>query len=67
LKAADDLSCDLIVMGAHGRSRIYQFMMGSVAAAVSREAHCPVVTVKLPPACILSEEKAAAREPCVVG
>jgi nucleotide-binding universal stress UspA family protein len=67
LQAADDLSCDLIVMGTHGRSRIYQFMMGSVAAAVSRQAHCPVVTVKLPPACIRTDEETSAQEACVVG
>ena len=40
--------CDLIVMGTHGRSRMHQLMMGSVAAAVTRNASCPVVTVKVP-------------------
>jgi len=66
LQAADDLSCDLIVMGTHGRSRIYQFMMGSVAAAVSRQAHCPVATVKLPPACLPSQEQATRDEACAM-
>jgi nucleotide-binding universal stress UspA family protein len=66
LHVADELACDLIVMGTHGRSRIYQFMMGSVAAAVSREAHCPVVTVKLPPACLPSQEEETRPEACLV-
>lgn len=47
-RTAAEMPCDLIVMGTHGRSRMHQLMMGSVAAAVSRNAPCPVVTVKVP-------------------
>lgn len=36
---------DLIVMGTHGRGRIAQIMLGSVASAVTRGAACPVLTV----------------------
>jgi nucleotide-binding universal stress UspA family protein len=48
-RTAAETPCDLIVMGTHGRSRMHQAMMGSVAAAVTRNAPCPVVTVKVPP------------------
>jgi nucleotide-binding universal stress UspA family protein len=47
-RTAAETPCDLILMGTHGRSRMYQQMMGSVAAAVTRNAPCPVVTVKVP-------------------
>jgi nucleotide-binding universal stress UspA family protein len=48
LRTAEEIPCDLIVMGSHGRSRMYQLMMGSVAAAVTRKAPCPVVAVRVP-------------------
>ena len=47
-RTAAETPCDLIVMGTHGRSRMHQLMMGSVAAAVTRNPTCPVVTVKVP-------------------
>ncbi len=47
-RTALETLCDLIVMGTHGRSRMHQVMMGSVAAAVTRGASCPVITVKMP-------------------
>jgi nucleotide-binding universal stress UspA family protein len=47
-RTAAEMPCDLIVMGTHGRSRMHRLMMGSVAAAVTRNASCPVVTVKVP-------------------
>jgi universal stress protein A len=47
-RTATETPCDLIVMGTHGRSRMNQSMMGSVAAAVTRSAPCPVVTVTVP-------------------
>jgi nucleotide-binding universal stress UspA family protein len=47
-RTAEETPCDMIVMGTHGKSRIFQLMMGSVAAAVTRQATCPVVTVKVP-------------------
>jgi nucleotide-binding universal stress UspA family protein len=48
LRAAEETPCDLIVLGSHGKSRMYQLMMGSVATGVARRAPCPVVTVKKP-------------------
>ncbi|HXG09805.1 MAG TPA: universal stress protein [Gemmataceae bacterium] len=47
-RTAEETASDLIVMGSHGRSRMYQLMMGSVAAEVTRHAPCPVVTVRVP-------------------
>src|SRR5271157_4961120 len=41
-------SSDIIVMGTHGRTGLSRLLMGSVAEAVSRKAHCPVLTVKHP-------------------
>lgn len=38
--------CDLIVMGTHGRSGLGRMLMGSTAERVSRDALCPVVTVR---------------------
>jgi nucleotide-binding universal stress UspA family protein len=48
IRTAVENNCDLIVMGSHGRSRLYDLTMGSVAAAVTRNTGCPVVTVKAP-------------------
>lgn len=39
---------DLIVMGTHGRRASPERPFGSVAEAVLRRAHCPVLTVKAP-------------------
>jgi nucleotide-binding universal stress UspA family protein len=39
-------SCDLIVMGTHGRTGIAHALMGSVAERVVRSAGCPVITVR---------------------
>jgi len=39
---------DLIVMGTHGRRGMAHFINGSVAEAVLRRAHCPVLTVRSP-------------------
>ncbi len=47
-RTADEMPCDLIVMGSHGKSCAYQLIMGSVAAEVTRRAACPGVTVKAP-------------------
>ncbi|MCA9636938.1 MAG: universal stress protein, partial [Myxococcales bacterium] len=35
----------MIVMGTHGRRKITQILMGSVAERVVRKAPCPVLTV----------------------
>ena len=48
LQASEKLGADVIVMGTHGRSGLSRALMGSIAAAVVRSAHCPVLTIKLP-------------------
>jgi nucleotide-binding universal stress UspA family protein len=45
-RLANELSCDLIVMGTHGRSGIAWLVMGSVASRVLHLAACPVMLVK---------------------
>ncbi len=47
-RVADELGCDLIVMGTHGRQGLSRLLMGSVAERVVRLAPCPVLTVKSP-------------------
>lgn len=39
---------DLIVMGSHGRTGLASFVTGSIAQAVLKGAHCPVLVVKMP-------------------
>ena len=48
LQVAKERSCDLIVMGSHGRTGLGRLLLGSVAEQVVRKAPCPVLTVKLP-------------------
>jgi nucleotide-binding universal stress UspA family protein len=48
LRVAEDDSCDLIVMGTHGRTGLPRLLVGSVAEQVLRRASCPVLTVKFP-------------------
>lgn len=43
--AAQTDRCGMIVMGTQGRRGMPHFMTGSVAEAVLRRAHCPVLTV----------------------
>jgi nucleotide-binding universal stress UspA family protein len=45
---AEEIGCDLIVMGTHGRNGLGRILMGSVAEQVMRKAPCPVLTVKAP-------------------
>ncbi|WP_306052371.1 universal stress protein [Natronococcus wangiae] len=40
-------SCDLVVMGTHGRGGIDRLLLGSVAERVVRRASVPVLTVRL--------------------
>ena len=37
---------DLIVMSTHGRTAIGRVILGSVAAGVLRDAHCPVLMIR---------------------
>lgn len=48
LRAAQEQSCDLIVMGTHGRTGLGRLLMGSVAEHVVRKAPCLVLTLKSP-------------------
>jgi hypothetical protein len=48
LRAAVEGHCDLIVMGAHGRSGMERLLVGSVAAEVLHRAPCPALAVQLP-------------------
>jgi nucleotide-binding universal stress UspA family protein len=59
LRAAEETSCDMVVMGTHGRTGLVRLLMGSVAEQVVRKAPCPVLTVKTPlPAARLRAEAA---------
>lgn len=48
LDYAHDEHIDAIVVGTHGRGRMAQFFMGSVAERLVRHAACPVLTVRHP-------------------
>jgi nucleotide-binding universal stress UspA family protein len=48
LRVAEEIHCDLIIMGTHGRTGLARLLMGSVAEQIVRKAPCPVVTVKTP-------------------
>jgi nucleotide-binding universal stress UspA family protein len=43
---ADEIRCDLIVLGTHGRTGLGRLLLGSVAEQVRRRANCPVLTVR---------------------
>lgn len=45
---SQELGCDLIVLGTHGRSGWNRLVIGSVAEKVVRHALCPVLTVRMP-------------------
>ncbi len=46
LKAAQETSADLIVIGTHGRTGLPHVLLGSVAERVVRSAACPVLTIR---------------------
>ena len=48
LEILDEMGCDLIVMGTHGRSWLKRLLFGSVTEEVVRRARCPVMVVKAP-------------------
>lgn len=48
LNVVREEKADLIVMGTHGRRGLSRLLLGSVAEAVLRRAHCPVLAVKSP-------------------
>lgn len=43
---ARDHEVDLIVLGAHGRSGLREFLIGSTAERVARHAHCSVMLAR---------------------
>ncbi len=45
-RVADELACDMIVMGSHGRGTVAGLVMGSVANRVLHLTQCPVLLVK---------------------
>lgn len=45
VQQAEEWAADLIVIGTHGRSGLYHFLMGSVAEHVARKSACPVLIV----------------------
>lgn len=47
VKKADESGADLIIMGTHGRKGVDHLLFGSTAERVVRNAHCPVMTVRL--------------------
>jgi universal stress protein A len=57
---AQDQTCDLIVMGTHGRTGLSHLLFGSTAEYVLRHARCPVLTIRKRPG-----DEAPLREPTV--
>jgi nucleotide-binding universal stress UspA family protein len=45
---AEELGCELIVLGSHGREGVELLLMGSVAQEVLRRAACPVLCLPTP-------------------
>jgi nucleotide-binding universal stress UspA family protein len=56
LKTAAECGSDLIVMGTHGRTGVRWLLAGSVAVAVLRKAHCPVLALRSLPAARAAED-----------
>ncbi|MDY6784911.1 MAG: universal stress protein [Cyanobacteriota bacterium] len=53
VKEARKLTADLIVVGSHGRSGLYQVFIGSVSSGILQHATCPTLVI---PACLKSED-----------
>ncbi|MCY1513877.1 Universal stress protein [compost metagenome] len=45
IQQAEECGADLIVIGTHGRTGLYHFLMGSVAEHVARKSACPVMII----------------------
>jgi len=45
LKEASDLDVDMIIVGSHGRSAVFQLLVGSVSEGLLRKSRCPVLIV----------------------
>ncbi len=46
VRRAGELGCEMIVMGTHGRGRLGQTLLGSVAQRVVHTSHVPVTLVR---------------------
>lgn len=46
LRTSDELGCDLIVLGTHGRTALRRLLAGSVAETVLRHGRCPVLVLR---------------------
>jgi nucleotide-binding universal stress UspA family protein len=49
VRAADELSADLVVVAGRGHSLLAEMLLGSVASSLIRVAHCPVLVHAGPP------------------
>ncbi|MES2419432.1 MAG: universal stress protein [Bacteroidota bacterium] len=45
IQQAESWHAELIIIGTHGRTGLYHFLMGSVAEHVARKSACPVLIV----------------------
>jgi nucleotide-binding universal stress UspA family protein len=66
VRAAEETSSDVIVMGTHGRTGLGRLLMGSVAESVIRKAPCPVLSAKPMPARKKAIEESEAKEEAAV-
>jgi nucleotide-binding universal stress UspA family protein len=48
LRMADEVDCDLIVLGTHGRTGLNRLLAGSVAETVIRKSRRPVLALRSP-------------------
>ncbi len=62
LRAAEEASCDLNIMGTHGRTGLSDRLMGGVAEAVLRRSGRPVLVVRSPPSGAAAGARTAAEE-----
>jgi nucleotide-binding universal stress UspA family protein len=46
VKVAEEIGCDMIAMGTHGRTGLAHLLLGSTAERVVQHAGCPVLTVR---------------------
>lgn len=47
IAAAEELGCDLVVLGTHGRRGLEHFVLGSVAERVARGSTVPVMVTRI--------------------
>lgn len=47
LEKAKSLAVDMIIVGSHGKSGLYKFLVGSVSEGILKNAQCPVLVVPI--------------------